>query len=268
MNAAPAESQPRKWPWTRWLAFVAVVFAAHVALIFIFGARKPIAPKPVENAPSLTLAGKSSGEWLGLNNSTLFALPSSEGFAGTALTPVQIEFRRQEWTEPPRWLQLSADELGAAFDEFMQTNRFVKFELQLKTPPQLTAPVLPAQPAFAPNSTLQIKGEIAGRPLLRPIKLQSWPDAEVIAPSIVQVLVDAAGNVVSAVLLPPENFLEVAPVSDPAADQHALELARAARFAPASPTAASVEANPAAHLAVGKLIFNWQTVPPSATNAP
>ena len=76
-----------------------------------------------------------------------------------------------------------------------------------------------------------------------------------IAPSRVQVLVDEAGDVVSAVLLPPDNPAEAAG-HDAAADQRALALARAARFAPSS------------RLTVGQMIFNWRTVPPPATNAP
>jgi hypothetical protein len=43
---------------------------------------------------------------------------------------------------------------------------------------------------------------------------------------------------------------------DDAADQRALELAGTLRFAPSS------------RLTFGKLIFNWHTVPPAATNAP
>jgi hypothetical protein len=77
----------------------------------------------------------------------------------------------------------------------------------------------------------------------------------VVAPSVVQALVDAAGNVVSTVLLPSENGLEAAGHDD-AADQRALELAGTLRFAPSS------------RLTFGKLIFNWHTVPPAATNAP
>ncbi len=68
-----------------------------------------------------------------------------------------------------------------------------------------------------------------------------------------QVLVNAAGEVVSVVLLPSNNSGEV---RDADADQRALELARAARFAPGS------------GLTLGQLIFNWCTVLPPATNAP
>ncbi len=74
-----------------------------------------------------------------------------------------------------------------------------------------------------------------------------------IAPSKVQVLVDTAGNVVSTVLLPPDSGFAAADQYDQA-DQRALELARALRFTP-SP-----------RLTVGRLIFNWHTVPVTTTN--
>ena len=40
------------------------------------------------------------------------------------------------------------------------------------------------------------------------------------------------------------------------ADQRALEIARAMRFTPSS------------RLTIGRMIFNWHTVPPPATNPP
>ena len=137
----------------------------------------------------------------------------------------------------------------------MQTNHFAGFELQLKPSLKLSAPGLPIEPALAQNSTLRVEGELAQRQLPSQINLTNWPYANVIAPSKVQVLVDAAGNVVSTVLLPPDSGFTAADQYEKA-DQCALELARAARFAPSS------------RLTVGRMIFNWHTVPPPATNAP
>jgi hypothetical protein len=255
-SGASGEARPRtgsSWPLSRWLLLILLVLAAHLALIFIFGARKPIAPMAVTNVPRLVLAVGSS-EWLLLNDPTLFALPNVEGFAGPAwLEPPHVEFHQPEWTETPRWLQLPAGELGAVFSQFMETNRFATLQLELKPPPRFTVPLVPLEPEFAESSTLRLEGDLARRPLLTPMKLPSWPYADVIASSRVQVLVNAAGEVVSAVLLPSANSGEV---RDADADQRALELARAARFAPAS------------GLTLGKLIFNWCTVPPPATNAP
>lgn len=256
----------------RWLALIAIVFAFHVALIFIFGARKPAVPLPVKNAPSLALVEEPADDWLTLNNATLFGLPNQAGFAGsmwTALPP--LPFREQDWSEKPRWL-METDSLAVAalvrpFNRFVQTNRSADVHLEFYLPPRLMVLSLPAESPFAPASMLQIEGGLAGRRLLNPLEIPSLPSTDVLEPSVVQVLVNAAGDVVSAVLLPPENFFEATATVDSDADKRAaaraLELARTARFAPLASGDGRVGANPAAGLTIGRLIFNWQTVPES-----
>jgi len=242
------------WSQKKWLAVVAIIFAAHVAIIFALGERKPISPRDISNVPSLKIAGDSD-ELLALNDPTLFALPHLEGFAGPAwLEPPRVQFHRQDWTEQPRWLPLSAENLGATFQQFMQTNDFGSRTNDFKPSPKLSEPPQ-VETETAQNSTLKIEGELAGRRLINPINLPSLPDNDVIVPSRVQALVNAAGEVVSAVLLPSENNLEAA-ARDAGADQRALGIALAARFAP-SP-----------RLTLGKMIFNWRTIPLAATNLP
>jgi hypothetical protein len=266
MNDAPANlpasglAGPKRgegWSRTKWLTLITLIFAAHVALIFLFSSRKPIVPRPVTNVPALELANDSGG-LPALDNPALFALPNPQGFASAVWRKIPaVQPPSFRWTEAPRWLPLSADELGAAFGQFMRTNLFAVSPLDFKPVPELSAPVLPVEPALAQNSTLQIKGGLAQRRLLNlnEISLPSLPYDDVIAPSVVRVLVDAAGNVVSAVVLPPANSLE-ATGQYIVADQRALELARRLRFAPA------------ARLMFGEIIFNWHTVPPAATNMP
>ena len=253
-RAAP-EAPPRRepqgaggWPLSRWLMLIALVFVAHVALIFTFGERKPPAPRAVTNVPELKLA-TSSAEWLALNDPTLFAQPNLAGFAGPAwLEPPYVEFHRQEWTESPRWLPLPVIELGDTFSQFMQTNSFVASQFELKPPAKFIAPVALVEPTLAKASTFRIEGDLTRRQLLTPINLQSWPDDDVLEPSTVQALVDAKGNVISVVLLSSSGLN--------AANQRALELVRAARFTP-SPG-----------MTIGRLVFNWHTVAPPVTNAP
>ncbi|MGH7975185.1 MAG: hypothetical protein ACREDS_08380 [Limisphaerales bacterium] len=253
--AAPEPSGAGGWSRTKWLTLIALIFAAHIAFIFAFGKKGKIIQRAVVNVPVLKIANDSD-KLLALNDPTLFALPHERDFASAVWLKMravkQPPFR---WTETPRWLPLSSENLGAAFQQFMQTNYFADYQLDFKPKPKLSAPVLPVEPALAQNSTLQIVGELARRRLLNEINLPSLPYDDVIAPSVVQALVDTAGNVVSAVLLPPENSLAAAGHYD-AADQRALKIARAARFAPAK------------NLTVGKMIFNWHTVPSAATNAP
>jgi hypothetical protein len=253
--AAPKPAGAGGWSRRRWLTLIALVFAAQVGFIFALGERHFAPPRAVANVPHLTLADSSS-ELLALNDPTLFVLPHANDFASAvwlkAPAAPQPSFR---WTEPPGELPLAAENLGSVFDRFMQTNQFVQSASDFKPPAKLSEPVLPLPPVFADSSTLQIEGELAQRKLLTPKDLPSWPGADVIAPSKVQVLVDAAGEVVSWVLLPPDNRAGAAAQYD-LADRRALELARATRFAPSS------------RLTVGQMIFNWRTVPPTATNAP
>jgi hypothetical protein len=252
MNAAVVQAEPRTWSRSRWLTLIALVLAAHIGFIFAFGERRQIVPRTVRNVPTLTLAADSD-ELLALNDPTLFAQPHQRDFAAAVwLKMPDVKQPSFRWTESPRWLPLSADELGAVFGRFMQTNFFASYRLDFKPPPKLSALPLPVEPALAQNSTMQVEGALAQRRLPAQINLPDWPYPDVIAPSKVQVLVDAAGKVVSAVLLPSDNSLEAAGHYD-AADQRALELARAVHFAPAP------------RLTVGRIIFNWHTIPPPAS---
>lgn len=243
------------WSHTKWLTLIALIFAAHIAFIFAFGKKREIISRAVVHVPALKLANDSD-KLIALNDPTLFALPHERDFTSAVwLKMSDVKQPPFRWTEPPRWLPLSAKNLGAAFQQFMRTNYFAGHQLDFKPQPKLNAPVFPVEPPLAQNSTLQIAGELARRRLLNEINLPPLPYNDVIAPSIVQVLVNAAGNVVSAVLLPSENSLAAASRYD-VADQRALEIACRLRF------------TPAAQLTFGKIIFNWRAVPSAATNAP
>jgi TonB family protein len=254
MNDAPinppalelAESRrSERWTVSRWLAIIALIFAAHVALIFLFGERKEIVPRAVTNVPTLKLADNSD-ELLALNDPTLFVLPHQRDFASYVwLKMPNVKQPSFRWTEPPRPLPLSADKLGMAFGQLMQTNFFASEPLDFKPAAELSAPTLPVETAPAQNSTMQVEGKFAQRQLPGQISLTNWPYADVLPPCVVQVLVDAAGNVVSTVLLESSSYKD--------ADDKALELARALRFTPSS------------SLTFGRVIFNWHTVPPTAS---
>lgn len=251
MNEAPANAlglaEPNPpgegWSRNRWLTILTLVFAAHIALICMFGEWKPVVPRAVTNAPALGLADDAD-ELLALNDPTLFALPHQRDFVTAAWLklhdPKPPSFR---WTEPPRWLALSAASLGATFHRLMQTNVFAGSPLDFKPPLTLSTPVPPLAPMLPQQSTLRIEGELAQRQLPTAISLTNWPLADVLPPSVVQVLVNPAGNVVSSVVLTPSGYDE--------ADQRAAAIARTLRF------------KPAASVTLGRIIFHWHTVPPA-----
>lgn len=263
MNAAPIE--PRTWPRHRWGSLIALVFAAHVGLIFALGDRKTIVPRQPGPAPELRLATGPS-ELLALNDPTLFARPHPKGFAAAAWLQIsQAEFPPFRWTEPPRWLALPVEQLGTTFLRFVQTNTFARIEFETMPAPELALPEVRAEIAPVTRSALRVAGGLAQRRLLNPVELPSWPSADLLTNSVVQVLVDAAGNVVSHTMLPPGSGSKDA--DQQRADQRALELAKSARFAPL-PQSGSAPANALGRLARGTLIFEWHTVPLPATNAP
>ena len=247
---AVPKSPSEGWPGSRWFAVILLALAAHVGFILTFGEIKPAAPRAVANGPRLRLA-PAADEEIALNDPTLFALPQGRDFlaAGGLHMPI-VKPPSLRWTEPPRWLPMTGAGLGAALGEFLQTNFFAGPRLDFKPPAELSAPGLPVEPALAQNSTMQIEGELAPRALPFEMSLTNWPYPDVLAPCVVQVLVDPAGEVVSAVVLPPEAGFTAAG-HYAAADRRALELARTLRFTP-SPRPA-----------VGRVIFNWHTVPPT-----
>ena len=246
----PGESKSGTAGWSRqrWLVSVALVFAAQVALVFALGEKHFPPVRAVAKVPQLALADSAS-EVMALDNPALFVLPHANDFASVVWTNIRV-VKQPDF--PGELRSPGAGNLGAGFIGFMQTNPFAAPLLDFKPGPKVSEPFLSLLPVFASISTLQIEGELAERKWLNSVSLTNWPYADVIYPSRVQVLVDADGDVVSAVLLPPDNPGDA---HDAAADQHALELARAARF------------EPAPRLTVGRLIFNWHTVPP-ATNSP
>jgi hypothetical protein len=245
---------------------IALAFAAHVGLIFAFGDRRPVLPRPPRPAPELRLA-IGSNELLELHDPTLFALPHPKGFAAAAWREIsQTGFPPPfRWTEPPRWLALPVKQLGDTLWSFVQTNSFARVEFETLPAPDWPRLAAWLENAPAPPSRLRAVGPLARRALLNPLQLPSRPGTELLTNSVVQVLVDAAGNVVSHTLLRPESGSK-----DPdqqQADQRALELAKAARFAPLPP-AGRAPTNLLGPFTRGTLIFEWHTVPRPVTNAP
>jgi TonB family protein len=251
MNDAPAnlpafdEARPGKgWSRTRLLTVIVLVAGLQVALIFSFGEKKRILPRPVVNIPTLKLAENIS-EQLELDDPTLFVLPNPKDFASAYWLRIHSnpapDFR---WTEPPRWLPISTKGLGTALGQLMHTNLFQNSPFNFPPVAELSTPTVLEEPAPVQNSTMRITGELVRRLLpSNNISLTNFPYADVLAPCVVQVLVDPAGDVVSTVLLKSSSYKD--------ADDKALELARALRF------------TPAANLTLGCVILNWHTVPPT-----
>ena len=259
MNSTPLDSQrPAELPVTdetswsawRWIASITLVFALHVGVFYFLSDRNPPPPRVVKNAASIAIAPRQS-EQQQLDDPTLFALPHPRGFAAaTWLRLPKITFAPFRWTEPPRLLPLPVEQLGAIFLRHAETNSPTVREIDVTAPP-LTVVLAPPEIETTPRpSALRMDGALAGRPLrIAPKNIPQQPAQEGLNNTIVQVLVDARGQVISPTINPPGSGSKTA-------DQTALTIARNLRFTPLTDST---------QLTVGRLIFEWQTLP--ATNA-
>lgn len=255
MNAAPpdapraADAPPaQETPWSpgRWIFWLIVVFALHLGLFVGLRDRKPITPRPVQNAISLQpVVGRS--EFLDLLDPTVFAGPHLRGFAGsTWLRAPHIPYPTFRWTEPPRFLALATDQLGTLFHPQPQPPANAGREIKIVPTPNLTVlPPLTPPPAPA-SSAVRVTGDLAT------LKWENRPDnlpliraPDELTNTLIQVTVDESGRVFSPILLPPGSRSKDA-------DQRALKLAADARFAPTSKTP---------QITMGLLIFEWQPEP-------
>ena len=253
---SPAPPAPREgWLGKKFIFFVALALALHVALIFVFATKKEITPRAVTNVPHLQVAD-SADEIIQLNNPTLFALPNAHDF-------VTAFWRRTPAAAPPDFfpsqpqflLPAPQKKFGAAFRDLMKANPPRKFALNFKPEPKLVLPEVAFDDVVPEATTAEITGALAQRQLLTPLtNLPAISVNDVIAPSKVQVLVDTGGNA-SAVLAPLDSPLEEAGRL-PSADASALAIARSLHFAPA----------PA--VTFGEITFRWHVVPAANTNAP
>jgi TonB family protein len=229
-----------------------LVVAGQAAAIFWLGDRTPSQPRQPDREPVFALARGPSVAWLEELNPTLFAWSGPHGFSGAAWLrgkpPANQPFA---WAEPARFLAPDPKQLA---------HQAIGAEGRPARPPMESAPgrladmKLPLRVwpdgALWQRSTVRVEGELAGRPLLTPLAPPSQPVNDVLPDTEVRVLVDATGLVRSATLLASSSLSAV--------DAKALELARAARFAPLA----------AAPWQAGKLVFRWHTVPAPAAAAP
>jgi TonB family protein len=250
-------------PWSRrrWWALVGLVFGVQVGLIFWLGETWPIRPRPAAPGLTLKLAGSASSELLALHDPTLFALPHQQGVPAPAwVRAPRPEARSLTWPEPTTYPLLAIDQLGAAFNRFVETNSFHPVPLPAKPLPELTLPKLPPLAISPARSTLRWEWDQAGRRLLAPLELRSQANPDILTNSVVQIVVDAEGRPASVTLLSGSGSRE--------ADQQALEQANAARFEPLGRNPAGTAPNPAAQLTWGRMIFQWHTLPLRLTNGP
>jgi hypothetical protein len=261
-----ASVEPPPWTGRRWCIAIAIAYVAQIALMFWLGNRSPITSRKASVAPVFRLVDYRTAELLTPQDPTLFALPHPRGFSGEAwMKAPPLVFHSEDWSEPARFLPPDIQELGAGLRAFTATNAFGSFPAIAIAEPawSVASRISIAPPQTA--SRLRVAGSLARRRLLSSAQLPAWTHTDLLTNSIVQLLVDAEGQPVSAVLL---RSGAVPTPKQEEANQYALRLARAARFEPIPANAQVNSKSPSAQLSIGTLIFEWQTLLTPPTNAP
>lgn len=252
-------------PWSRrhWVYAVAGVTLLQATLIYFLAQPEKRPPERPIFRTSIQLVADDDAlrriaSLPGLDDSTLLALPSLQGFSGAAwLKFATLDYKPAEWVEPPHWLPLETQSLSGTFSQYVTTNVIMPLLIADKPLPPLQRyePNFPPEP-LPTQSLVRVEGELAGRKLLSNVELKSWMSSEILSNTVVQAAVDAAGFTFSATLVSSSGSTN--------ADRHALAEAARARFRPV-PNASSA-ADPTRSLTWGRWTFQWHTLPPPSTN--
>lgn len=257
-----------------WLILVSVLTLVQGALLH-WGIQQftGIRLAPADSQKFSVVLGEESAESLldrlWLPSPMMFALPSLEGFSGAAWlryrTPSAQVNRIQDH---PTYLEMDPQFLGQKFRSFAEQH--VPTPMRVADLPVVWRDSFPIETPSQRHSELVLEGELAGRALLSPIQLPDWPHSDVAAESHVQVLVDGAGRVLTAVLLEPQGQRSSSSLTRsariPEADLFALSFARQARFTPLPSRDRRAVWEPPTDLASGRMIFQWNTTPVVNTN--
>jgi len=251
--------EPPRWTWRRWCMLIALTFGVQVGLIFSLGDKSPPRVRPASPAPKLALVENSSGELIALTDPTLFALPHQVGFSGPAWMKIPpVPSRSFELTEQPAWLALPIEQLGNV--TYAETNQSELLATIASFEPEPTGPEPLFATPFRQKSDFHLGEGLEHRQLKTIIKLPAWPHSDFLTNTVVKLFINGDGVPVSTPVLLWSSGLK-------AADDFALAQASAVRFEPILNEGPGRSTSPLANSTWGTIIFEWQTLPLSATNA-
>lgn len=245
---------PQMWTARRLWTVAVLAAAVQAGLIYWASDRTPFHARTANAAPAVQLAALARSELLALTDPTIFSRAHPNGFSGPAwLTIPAPEFRELETADAPQWLALVPAQLGESFRAYVRTNEPAAFMVVTRPQPSPTRPSATLFSTVVAVSVVRVEGPLAARDLIDFPPPPTQTNADILLPSEVQLLVDARGNPISAVLLKSSGYKP--------ADQLAVALARDAQFAPDRAALARSANDPDAGVISGRMIFRWHTVP-------
>ncbi len=250
--------------WTRrqWMRVIGIILAVQLVLVFAFSQRSLPAPRSDESLTTVKLAPEMNALQAvaslgGVPDPTLFALMNRQGFsARTWMDFTFFQHSLNDWQEPVRWLAPDATRFGQDFSRSVQSVEINRPLIEDKPAPRADTPEVFADISMH-RSTVELSAELQARTLVSALVLPPQTHNDILTNSIVQVVVNPAGNVLSARLVRGSGSKK--------ADQAAVEIASHARFELVRPPE-SARLNPLSAMNVGDLIFRWHTLPLVVSN--
>jgi hypothetical protein len=264
------------WPRERFWGVVGVLCVLQAGLIFLFGDRSRALPPLSSQSVRFRALGASVSEdqllrQFFVGDPAVFPLPNPHGFSsGGWLDQRPLTYQAEIQLEPPIWLDLDTARLRSNLPVIPSS--FSHFVLSLVTglgtnlpadsgPIPLglaekrsrfdeTAPVFLSPEIIPTKSNFRLEGGLGDRLQGPAPALRSWSSEQLLTKSVVQIAVNAVGEVVATRLDARCGLTE--------ADAEALATARALRFRP----------SPSVGLQWGQAVFQWQTAETPAPGPP
>ena len=263
-GVAANANAPKRRKARQWIALTLLCLGIHIGLIWFLGgpsARWPAAPQPAPRIQLLadSLLSEQLTSSTELSDPANFALPAVQGFSGFAwltFVPLQPEFSGS--IAPPHWLEVKEDDLANVFERLFPTNPVTTLQIaDLPLPPLVGAVPQVEREVLLEASSVRAEGALTARMPSGNIALPPWRSPEILTNTVVQVLLDAEGQCLSSLLLSGCGSKE--------ADTFAQKWVRDLPF---KPLRARERLKNTELVACGKLIFQWQTLPPSTQATP
>ena len=238
------------WTRQRITILAAVIFVAHVAVIFALHTPRPMVALPetfrTPRLKSPTTPANPPPTLDGLNDPLVFAGAHEHGFSASAwmMRPRQ-DYALTNSKPPPRFLAFARTPMN-----FPPAPNENKIETQTSLP--FLDIALAAEPR---KSKIRLEGELHVRPLARTPEIPIQSATDVLTNTVVQIAVKSDGFPFSARIITSSGSR--------ATDLKALDIANHFKFTPLPP---AVSRDPT-ELQWGECVFQWFTTEPSATNA-